>query len=128
MLVAIFAASNADTIDASCGDYLHGPDRDARSAEDLRVPLINAEGGKVEQQSPSESSIPHCSGPFCQQSPSLPFHRSPADPRLLPEEEAHIRLPLERNCDEQWSLLGRSSDLPLSAPDRSRLDRPPQAD
>lgn len=128
LIASLFIAMRADATFAACGDYLRGAHRDGRISENLRgLLLIATERVEATPQTPSDSSKPHCSGPFCQQLPILPIHLPPTDLRLPAFKEAFYVLPLEVSRDEEWFLLGRSSDRSPASPDRNRLDRPPQA-
>ena len=119
----------SDSIQASCGDYLHAPVqkleiRDRRELTSLPVPSgvdFHQESAPVRPDSP----VPHCSGPFCQQSPFFPTDPHPPVHRLVVKEmclvnETGIATP------ESWCPLDRSSELTLDEPELLRRDRPPQ--
>jgi hypothetical protein len=136
VLVTALFLLNVNSIEASCGDYLHGAGQHSAFDENReRVSLsIVTEAHFSEKAVPMSrdssvprSSLPRCSGPFCQPSPLVPAgHSFPAQQRSVDKE---MCLTNESGIAEQdfWSHLDRSSEVSTEAPELPRVDRPPQA-
>ena len=131
LFVAFFFGSIAETLHASCGDYLHGTAVQTRS---LHPQDFGASESRTFQPFHEEtrfspqpaSSTPRCHGPLCQRAPVAPFDRPQPD---------HQRTSLKEFCfwdgmkilhHEEWHSLTLTSDVAPETPDTMRLDRPPQ--
>ena len=127
LLVFFGIACSAESVSASCGDYLH-PSSGLSGMNHVDGTARYDVNGIPQPSHSSEpdSSIPVCSGPFCRQSVPVPLQHSEPDFRDPTSKDSGICLNQSILVDDQWIPLDRPFPISLSEPHSGRIDRPPQ--
>ncbi len=118
LLAFVLVLVISESLNASCGDYLHGASHTAA--------VVENPSGEEFSGHHSLPSAPVCNDPFCQKVPVIPINRPQPDTQAFKFKELHV---LETTCvvvTDEWYRQQQDRSLLPNPPNADRLDRPPR--